>query len=175
MQHGITSTDSRQHARHGLTPAEKDAIVERLAHSVARFREPLRQKDWVPLRKYLYRTNIWIKGSLRTLNDLEKTVNFRTRHVSQLRVIVEKMLNSTIEAERAVFELRVAAVGVKTDGVSGDGVIMDVRIVFNLCDAEWRVDELAVECPPEWAQWNKRPNFRAPIQYDDPLIWDKWE
>ncbi len=153
---------------------DPQAAIKEISRDVSSLAGPLRHKNWKPIKEYLSTAQVYIKGTPRDMVCLERVVNAQTAAVRDLHLLVESLLYSNVAQERVELAVRVAVVGRRIEGAAVDGIIMDCRLVFVLRNGRWSARELQVDCPPEWAQWNSRPNSRAPIHYGDPTWWHHW-
>jgi hypothetical protein len=148
-------------------------IIREIVQDLRRLETPLREKSWTPILEYLTHARVAIKGTPRDPAYLTKLLSMQSAGVRHLEVVLEELLGSRIDEERVELKVRVAAVGRRIEGGAPDGIIMDSRLLFVLRGGRWQPDEVTVDCPPEWAQWNNRPNTRAPIHYGDPEWWER--
>jgi hypothetical protein len=146
--------------------------LQEIADDLRKLAEPFDAKLWGPLMAYISGTETLIKGRRCTPTQTEKLLSFHTAKVRNMEIVVDRLLGTRVESARVELEVRVAAVGRRIDNGKPDGVIVDGKLVFIPRDGRWHLSELSVDCPPEWAQWNSRPNSQAPIHYGD-LAW--WE
>jgi hypothetical protein len=148
-------------------------VIAEITSDVRRLAPPLRDKRWRAILEYLGNARVTIKGTHRDPVYLAKFLGMRSATVQDLEVVVEDLLECRVEAARVELKVRAAAIGRRIEGNAPDGIIMDSRLVFVRSFDRWQVEEVAIDCPPEWAQWNNRPNSRAPIHYGDRAWWDR--
>lgn len=145
--------------------------LEEIANDLRRLEEPFRDKFWEPLGEYAAEAEIVIKGRKCDLAQCGKLLSVHTAGVRKMEVVLEEILDRKAGPARVELQVRVAALGRRVDDDQPDGVILDGRLIFVRRDGRWHLRELSIDCPPEWAQWNSRPNSQAPIHYGDPLWW----
>jgi hypothetical protein len=146
--------------------------VQQIANELRALAEPLREKDWESLRRYIAGAEVVIKGAPCGMARLERLIFVQTANLREIEIVVEDLLHTEIESARIDLWARVAALGRRIKDGRPDGIIMDTQLMFFRHDNRWRLQQISVDCPPLWAQWNSRPNEQAPIHYGD-LAW--WE
>jgi hypothetical protein len=148
-------------------------VIGEIARDLRRLAQPLRDQRWPAILQYLGYARVTIKGTPRKPGYLAKLLALRSAAVQDLEVVVEDVLETCVEPARVELKVRAVAIGRRIEGNAPDGIIMDSRLLFVRSFDRWQVEEVAIDCPPEWAQWNNRPNSRAPIHYGDPAWWER--
>jgi len=151
-----------------------------------------RRMEWPVLTARLANAALSLKGQPVTPAEVESLLRLRTRDIRDIEIELDQViaLSTTapsadspvaapsadspvaapsaagpVAAASADIHVRLAAVGDRHDGGGRGGLILEVKSRLARDDRNWRVEWLAVDCPPEWALWNSRPNDLAPRRY----------
>lgn len=131
--------------------------------SIKRLRYPLFAGDWDELAESFSHTSITVKGVSISAQALARVI--ASRRLLQVQVVVEEMLSRIVQSHRIDCRIRVAIIGRKASNMAKDGIISDVRLVLLRSGEAWSVIRLDADCPPDWAQWENRPNEFSTIDY----------
>ena len=147
--------------------------IREITRDLRRLAQPLREKRWEAILQYLGNAPVMIKGTAHCPPYLARILGMKTAAVRDVEIVVEDVIETRVEAQRVELKVRVAVLGRRIEGSAPDGIIMDSRLVFVRCGESWQPEQVSIDCPPEWAQWNSRPNSRAPIHYGDAAWWER--